>query len=381
MRSPVAVFALILLAGSLLIGLAGCDGAGAVNDRNADIPADPGTAPPPPATGALSPSLTLGQIDPDNPDRIPLVVGGVSIPSTGAGAPAAVVEYSNDNLTVVVDGVVQGKRIARGADGLKADIAFVIDNTSSMGNEIMGVRSSVLSFLSALDASGADLTAGLVAFGDEMPDGFEPRVAEADLRARAAVYGFVDLSADVSASGQLYRFVEALPPVDPGTNTDLPELALAGVDFARRSFSWRPDAQRIYILITDDRAWGRGFASPNRKGIDAAYYTAESLGISLRDEGAVVHVYSPRYTPGSVSPPAYDVRALAARTGGVWNELDRRGAIDLTALGIIETTLATSLVEFVRDDAQRRERSVRAHVRVEYEGATYDGERTLTFTF
>jgi hypothetical protein len=378
----VRIASIIILAASLTA----CDGA-EVRDPspderpNDDIPADPGTAPPPLATGPLRPTITLGEVDADNPSRIPLVVGGVSTRGAGPEAPLLVVDYTDENLTIVVDGVVQGKLIRPQSNGLKADIAFIVDNTSSMSNEIAGVRSSILAFLDALTDSGQDIAAGLVAFGDEMPDGIEPRIPSSDTRARAAVYDFVDIDADISMGSSLYRTAQELTATDPGTNTDFPELALAGVDFARRTFSWRSDAQRIYILITDDLTWGRGFSIPNRKGIDRDYFTAGSLGEQVRDEGSVIHVYSPAFPAESVTPPAYDVRTLADQTGGVWNELDRSGAFDLTELGIIETTLATSLVEFLRDDDTIQEREVRVHVRFQTDEQVYDGERTLRLSF
>ena len=382
-------FVYVVLTVSIIIlatSLAACD-ITEVNDSSAgellndDIPADPGTPPPPLATGSLSPTITLREVDASNPSRIPLVVGGVSTRRAGPESPLVVVEYTDENLTIVVDGVVQGKLITPQSDGLKADIAFIVDNTSSMSNEIAGVRSSILAFLDALADSGQDIAAGIVAFGDEMPDGFEPRIPSSDTRARAAIYDFVDIGEDISTGSALYQTAQELFATDPGTNTDFPELALAGVDFARRTFSWRGDAQRIYILVTDDLAWGRGFSIPNRKGIDSDYFTAESLGEQVREEGSVIHVYSPDFTAESVTPPAYDVRTLADQTGGVWNELDRSGAFDLTELGIIETTLATNLVEFVRDDDTAQEREVRVHVRFQTDEQVYDGERTVRLSF
>lgn len=378
----VRIASIIIFAVSLTACDSAEDSAPSTEERpNDDIPADPGTAPPPLATGPLRPTITLGEIDAGNPGRIPLVVGGVSTRRAGPESPLVVVDYTDENLTIVVDGVVQGKLIRPQNDGLKADIAFIVDNTSSMSTEIAGVRSSILAFLDALIDSGQDIAAGIVAFGDEMPDGIEPRIPPSDTRARAAVYDFVDIDGDLSMAGALYRTAQELTATDPGTNTDFPELALAGVDFARRTFSWRSDAQRIYILVTDDLTWGRGFSVPNRKGIDRDYFTAESLGEQVREEGSVIHVYSPAFTAGSVAPPAYDVRTLADQTGGIWNELDRSGAFDLTELGIIETTLATSLVEFVRDDETTQGREVRVHVRFQTDEQVYDGERTVRLSF
>ncbi|MEL6771225.1 MAG: vWA domain-containing protein [Bacteroidota bacterium] len=354
---------------------AGCDTDGEeALDPNDDIPANPGTEPPPVATGPLSPSLTLGTIDASNTDRIPLVVGGLAVRL--ADNSLQVVGYDDETLTVVVDGVVQGKRISEGMRGLSVDIAFIVDNTSSMSKEIFGVQTSLLSFTGELERSGQDVAAGIVAFGDEIPMGFAEGISPGDSRAQPAVYGFVDLDRDLTV---LSQFVENLRATDPGSNRDLPELGLAALDFARRTFSWRAGAQRVYVIISDDASWGRGFGVPNNKGIDTDYFTSESLAQTVREEGSVIHVYSPQFS--LVSPPAYDMRVLADETGGIWTRLDRAGLFDLTTLGIIETTLASTLVEFVRDTPNRQLRTVRVHVSTVLDGERIDGERSVDITF
>ena len=345
---------------------------------NADIPADPNVAPPPPVSGNLIPTITLGETRASNPGRVSLVVGGVGY--QGAGEGFEVVEYTQDNLTIVEDGVVQGKLLSEGSR-LSVDVVFVIDNTSSMTGEIAGVRSSVLQFVDVLRAGGQDVRAGVVAFNDGLSDDFANDVDVADRRAKPAIYGFRDLSEDLSEEGELYSFVATLPAADLGNNRDFPELAFAGLDFARRTLSWRDTAQRVYILITDDSAWGRGYSgSANDKGIDPDYFTDQSLGISLRDEGSVVHVYSP--TPKSetaLREGEYNVKPLADLTGGIWNELDRSGEFDLLELGITDVTLASTRVEFVKngDPEAVVTRRLRVAVQVEDEGAVYGGERTI----
>jgi len=388
LRSPSALVLPVCLFTLLPIGACGGGGGSrSPSGLNGDIPNDPGTEAPPTANGPLIPAITLGEIDPANPTRIPLIVGGVAYTRQGDGFAAqlsdgpgiVVVTYDDSNLTVVVDDVVQGKRITKGSGGIKTDIALVIDNTGSMGGEIAGVRQSILSFVDALRSGGQDIRVGAVAFNDGLPASFNSGVAVADSRAHPAVYGFVDLTADLATGGDLYRFVASLRAHDPGANFDLPELALAGADYARRAFDWRSDAQRVYVLVTDAAAWGVGFAVPNNKGIDADYFSDQSLGTLLQSEGSVVHVYSPAFNP--LPPPQYDMRTLATLTGGVWTELARGGVFDLTTLGIIETTLASSRVEFVRDGSEMREHTVRVVVRVDDGGQVYEGERTIRATF
>jgi hypothetical protein len=359
---------------ALGLSLSACDSA--ETNPNDDIPADPDVAPPAEATGSLIPSIALDEIDPSNPDRIPLVIGGVAYDAGGL----SVVDYDEENLTVVVDGRVQGKKISESSAGLRADIVFVIDNTGSMGGAIFGVRESVLSFIGAIEASGQDIRAGVVAYNDNLPETFESGVPVTDTRAHAAVYGFVDLTSDFAEADTLYQFIENLPATGGG---DGPELAIGGLDYARRAFSWRPGAQQIYIVITDVTTWGGGYTSfPNSKGIDAGYPTAEELARTVRDEGGVIHTYSPDNGDDPFfSDGEHDVRDFSTGTGGIWTEFDFSGGLDLTTLGIIETTLASSRVEFVRDSDGVTPRTVRVVVRVEEGGEVFDGERTVTLTF
>jgi len=295
-----------------------------------------------------------------------------------------VVEYTQDNLTVVEDGVVQGKLLTEDS-GLSLDVAFIIDNTGSMAEEIAGVRSSVLQFIDTLRAGGQDVQAGIVAFNDGLPNSFDNNVDPEDLRAKPAIYGFRNLEDDFSESGNLYSFIASLRATDPGRNFDLPELAFAGLDFARRTFTWRDNAQRVYILVTDDSAWGRGYpGTANDKGIDEDYFTDETLAKLLRDEGSVVHAYSPApKSENFLSAGEYNVKPLTDITGGIWNELNRSGEFDLLELGITDVTLASTKVEFVKngDPNEIMKRKVRVVVRVEDNGKVYDGERIVEIDY
>lgn len=352
---------------------------------NSDIPPDPDIAPPPRTLGPLIPSITLGEIDASNPARIPIIVGGVGYheDEAGTGSFYKVIQYSQENLTIVEDEVVQGKLILEGST-LKADIAFIIDNTGSMRDEILGVRQSVLNFVEALQGGSQDISAGVVAFNDGLRVDFSNDVEASDSRAKPAVHSYIDLSSDFSESADLNAFISSLTAGDPGNNRDFPELAFAGVDYARRTFSWRDNAQRIYILITDDSAWGRGYPANNDKGIDEDYFTDISLGQILKDEGAVVHVYSPAPKPENrLSVGEYNVQPLAELTGGIWNELDRGGEFDLLELGIVDITLASARVEFVKngDSQTTRARQVRVVVSVLNNGQIVNGERSIELVY
>lgn len=361
--------------GSLILctALAGsCSDSTGSSSKNGDIPADPGTSAPvlAPTTGAYVPSgLSVDSPLADNPARVRLIVGGVT---------ASGVTYTRDNLVVVEDGVVKGIKITTGsAAQLKADIAFVIDNTSSMSSGIASVRNSVLAFVNALRTSGQDVRVGVVAYNDDGgSDGNATySVASSDVASKAAVYGFRPLTSDLTTTGTVYTFVSSLPATGGG---DLPELAFSGLDFARRTFDWRTGAQRIYIVITDATSWGKSAPAGTAKGISATYpWTDVTLGTQLQSEGSVVHCVCP--DARTVSTGEYNVRPLATLTGGTWTAYTASG-FDLTTLPILGVTTSSALVEFVKsgDPATVRSRLLRVVVQ---SGASLRGERIVTISY
>ena len=46
------------------------------------------------------------------------------------------------------------------------DLAVILDNTTSMGPAILGLKNSITSFAASLEAAGIDIKFGLVTFGD-----------------------------------------------------------------------------------------------------------------------------------------------------------------------------------------------------------------------
>lgn len=360
-------------AGPLVLGLTlACSTAPTLaTGGNGDIPQDPGGAPPAaaPTIGSYVPSsLSLAPAAPTNPGRVRLTVGG-----NVAGE-----SYTPTNVVVVEDGVVKGIRVETGAGArLKADIAFLIDNTSSMQPGIASVRASVIAFINALRASGQDIQAGVVAFNDNFANEGSSVfvVPAADSASRAAVYGFRPLSSDLTSTGAVYTFVNTLPAVGGG---DGPELALSGIDFARRTFAWRPGAQRIYIVISDITTWGRLAPGGSSKGIGAAYpWTDITLGDQLRSEGSVVHCVTP--DERGVGLGEYNIRPLCTATGGTWTRYVSTG-FDLTTLPIVGVTTASALVEFVKNGPAAATKA--RTLRVIFDGGPgRRGERALQATF
>jgi len=230
----------------------------------------------------------------------------------------------------------------------KLDIAFVLDTTGSMKEEIAGVRDSVRNFADRLRETGFDLRLAAVTFGDVVndptgsrdPDGI-PRPV---LDFTPEVDTFKDFVGSLSARG----------------GGDGPEVSLDATQFAANNLTWRPDAHKVIIVITDATAHQRD------DGTDFASVTAEEVINNLKGKFTVYVVSSanpnrershivgqeaknsqrlPLYfhqlTRGRESTQPYDMKNLAAPLGGVWLNLPLSGVVDLTRLGLTELLINT----------------------------------------
>jgi hypothetical protein len=116
--------------------------------------------------------------------------------------------------------------LSEGGTGAKADIVFVFDTTGSMGEEIEGLRVNTLAFADTLTTSGIDFRLGLVSFGDTVVNTF-----------------------DMTADANEFRGVVQSLVADGGG--DEPENPLDAIREATTALSLRPEAAKIFILVTD----------------------------------------------------------------------------------------------------------------------------------
>jgi hypothetical protein len=220
------------------------------------------------------------------------------------------------------------------------DIAFVLDTTGSMDEEMAGVRDSVRNFASILADSGLNIRLAAITFGDE-------------IRER------LDFTNNVE---QFRSFVAELRADGGGDN---PEIGLDGVLAAHTQLRWRDDAEKFIVVVTDATAHQRG------DGTSFSRVTAQEVIESLRGK-YVVHVVSPRNpgrsrlykayqqddaAKGSYTSPnlrsraetePYDMKNLAPALGGIWIELPETGDFDLVDLGITDVIRNTYTFNFPR---------------------------------
>ena len=106
---------------------------------------------------------------------------------------------------------------------IPVDVTLIIDCSGSMGDEIQAVRTNAQSFVDRMEASGADYRIGGVLYGSIIYDTLHPT---------ADFNRFRDFVSNAAAIG----------------GDEISSLAVQ----AATEMNYRPDAQRIFVLITDD---------------------------------------------------------------------------------------------------------------------------------
>ena len=227
------------------------------------------------------------------------------------------------------------------------DIAFILDNTGSMGDAIDGSKDSINAFAASLESEGADAQFGLVTYGDSAihptPKGYI--TAEGFTDAYLAPRPILDFTTANELRDVLSNEVEA----DGGAN--LPENPLDAVMYAYNNFSWRTGAQKVFIIITDVNAHQN---VPGDTATENVCTTSGEAVVNALVGRAVIYSVSPNYTTSQ--DPYLDVRRLAdglgegrttalSNTGGKWIQFNS-GSFDLTALGISTTITASYTVRF-----------------------------------
>ncbi|HEX8110870.1 MAG TPA: vWA domain-containing protein, partial [Kofleriaceae bacterium] len=111
------------------------------------------------------------------------------------------------------------------------DLAFVLDTTGSMGEEIEAVKSTIRTVAARLGSDQTDVRIGLVEYKD---------------RGDAEVTHAYPFSSDLNA------FSRSVARITAGGGGDYPEDMQAGLSLALDQLQWRPDATvRMVVVIAD----------------------------------------------------------------------------------------------------------------------------------
>lgn len=174
---------------------------------------------------AAGPTVKVTQVDMSN---YPEVVVYVSV-TDDRGQPLS--GLGQADFQVTEDGTqVALTDFAGTGDVRTVDIVFIFDTTTSMVEEVEGMRRTSLSFAEKLERSGLNYRLGLVDFGDVIS-----RVEQPDGQLTDDAQQFKAWINDIRLAGGGY---------------DIPEFSLGAVQRATQ-MSFRDVALKIFILITD----------------------------------------------------------------------------------------------------------------------------------
>jgi hypothetical protein len=238
---------LIILFSILIAVIIGCSEDSPVDSNdNSDIPPDPTNVTVPPTTiNNISPAANFSK-SPTTSNRILINLTGMLNPATNQ--PIQLTAQSN--FFVTEDGVVKGMKVTGVGTGnvLKADIVFSVDNSGSMNQEADSIAASIIKFAQTLQASGLDVLFGIVGYNGEVSGAINFTTApliEAYLNrtfsgtSRTRQFGGLD-------SAALETKASNFAPGIGGEN------GIVGILFADSNFTWRSDAQRVFINFTDE---------------------------------------------------------------------------------------------------------------------------------
>jgi tetratricopeptide (TPR) repeat protein len=198
------------------------------------------------------------------------------------------------------DAAIDNVYFTGNASGQKLDLAIVFDETTSMDEEIDALKSKVKDLTQKINSSKLDARYSLVTFNG------------ADVKTKINWTNDADSFRNVI--GKL---------TTSGGNTELPENSLDGIEQVL-SFGFRPDAQKVIIVVTDEPSQQKGDGKSN------SAYTMEDVKSDLLNSGATLIAVSPDFRNRNDDPgfqlsnlPKYaDMRELRNEASGLWIDID-----------------------------------------------------------
>jgi len=197
------------------------------------------------------------------------------------------------------DTVVDNFYFTGNASGKKLDLAVVFDDTETMDDQIRALQLKVNDLTEKIEYSKLDARYCLVTF-------------------KGNVTTRINWTADANSFS---REVIKLHALDG--NNNLPECSLDGIERAL-SFGFRPDAQKVLMIVTDEPSHQKGDGTSN------STYSMEDVKRDLLDAGVILIAVSPDFLDPGVNPnvpssdlPRYaDMRDLAEATSGMWIDMN-----------------------------------------------------------
>jgi len=199
-------------------------------------------------------------------------------------------DLKQDNFKVMENGkdvVIDNAYFSGNASGKNLDLAVVFDDTGSMQPQIDTMKSKVQDLIDKIKGAGLDARYALVTFKDSTsvktkwtkdPEGFKNSV-----NALEAIGG-----------------------------EDEPEDSLDAIENII-SIGFRPDAQKVILVITDAHAHSKG------DGTAYSNYKKEEVMTDLRDSGVIFIPVSPTFES---STEFVDLREVANEIQSMWIDMN-----------------------------------------------------------
>jgi tetratricopeptide (TPR) repeat protein len=174
------------------------------------------------------------------------------------------------------------------ASGKSLDLAIVFDDTGSM--QLDAMKSNVQGLIKQIVASGFDYRYSLITFKDKV-----------SVRTNWT-----------NSQDSIYRSINALSASGGSEiRSDEPENSLDGIEEVL-SMGFRPDAQKIILVITDAHGHYRGDGTAYSK------YTKEDVKRDLVNSGVVFIPISPKF---KISTEFVDLRDISNETHSMWIDI------------------------------------------------------------
>jgi hypothetical protein len=191
------------------------------------------------------------------------------------------------------------------AMGQSVDLAVVFDDTGSMSGQIEAMKAKVQELIDQMTSSGLDARYALISFKD----------AE-EVR--------------TSWTADAPTFKGAVNSLSAAEGDDTPEDALDAIE-AALAMGFRPEAQKVILVITDAPAHQRG------DGTTFTERTGDEVRSDLLASGAIFITVSAVLSDPS---PGLDLKNLAEEVGGTWIDM---ASADFTKILDRITTMITGM--------------------------------------
>ncbi len=270
-----------------------------------------GTPPSRPTSNAFPLSASIDRL---GNDTVNIIVNPIHV----NGSP--IVGLTSANFEVIENDCSRPFVTTTGTAPVPVDVVFVQDLSSSMRSAIAGVRNSVIAF--ARDLAERNLEVRMASVGFSGPGNIPSTPPTSRDEFLGPVQDFTTPAVFQQHVASQWREVGGADP---------PENGLEAIEYAQHSLSWRREAARVYILITDASLHTKN-TSCNGRGPCTDHDLVSIM--ALVGSSATVHAVASSRSEERTTSGGLDPWLLADAFGGRKLTLGTGGTVDLPSLGI-----------------------------------------------